>query len=532
LFYKAKAKELLQKYDCSQYMSAVLDLLSEEGFRNTQFLHQSSFSKANKACQNRLIFDHIEFLQAGCTEMIKTSAKDDLLRMYLLLRNDPKYLRYMADEVQKSICAEGVFNLRKITSSSSNIATDFVNGILEVCVKSKKLAKELFNGDNVFEIAVDRAITDIVNHLYQKDRLKRSPELVTKYCDINFKAVDKGTITPDEGLKALENAVNVFRYIEDKDIFLKLYSRALARRLLYKSSSRDMELEMIKELKVACGFDFVSKLQCMYTDIKLSEEHTKNFHEKLLSDGEKIEPHLSINILQTGSWPLQQIAPSFILPNLLTKGITSFSNFYEANNKGKALTWLHHMSTAEVKIQLNSNKTHIVTMSVFQLSIVMLFNSIDQLTVGDIMKSTGLEIKEAQSNISILVNWKILKCESDVLKTFGENLMIYINEDFHHKRTKFRLPMHFATKEQNIDSSKEDVDVESSRRHYLIALIARIMKNKKESQHNDLVEEVVRSSKNVFKPSISFIKVTIEHLIEKSYMERHSKKKDTYLYIA
>lgn len=55
-----------------------------------------------------------------------------------------------------------------------------------------------------------------------------------------------------------------------------------------------------------------------------------------------------------------------------------------------------------------------------------------------------------------------------VLQTFGENLMIYINEDFHHKRTKFRLPMHFATKEQNIDSSKEDVDVESSRRHYLI----------------------------------------------------------------
>lgn len=70
-------------------------------------------------------------------------------------------------------------------------------------------------------------------------------------------------------------------------------------------------------------------------------------------------------------------------------------------------------------------------MSVFQLSIVMLFNSIDQLTVGDIMKSTGLEIKEAQSNISILVNWKILKCESDVLKVVSSlnNQLLYIKAD-------------------------------------------------------------------------------------------------------
>ena len=69
-----KYKKFVIFHACYQ----VLNLLSEEGFRNTQFLHQSSFSKANKACQNRLIFDHIEFLQAGCTEMIKTSAKDGI----------------------------------------------------------------------------------------------------------------------------------------------------------------------------------------------------------------------------------------------------------------------------------------------------------------------------------------------------------------------------------------------------------------------------------------------------------------------
>ena len=45
----------------------------------------------------------------------------------------------------------------------------------------------------------------------------------------------------------------VFKYIEDKDVFQKFYSKMLANRLVqHMSASDDAEASMISKLKVAC----------------------------------------------------------------------------------------------------------------------------------------------------------------------------------------------------------------------------------------------------------------------------------------
>lgn len=57
----------------------------------------------------------------------------------------------------------------------------------------------------------------------------------------------------------------VFKYIEDKDVFQKFYSKMLAKRLVqYMSASDDAEASMISKLKQACGFEYTSKLQRMF----------------------------------------------------------------------------------------------------------------------------------------------------------------------------------------------------------------------------------------------------------------------------
>ena len=44
----------------------------------------------------------------------------------------------------------------------------------------------------------------------------------------------------------------IFRYVEDKDVFQKLYSKMLAKRLVQQSSaSDDAEASMISKLKVS-----------------------------------------------------------------------------------------------------------------------------------------------------------------------------------------------------------------------------------------------------------------------------------------
>ena len=79
----------------------------------------------------------------------------------------------------------------------------------------------------------------------------------------------------------LEDTLNqvmvVFKYIEDKDVFQKFYSKMLAKRLVqHMSASDDAEASMISKLKQACGFEYTSKLQRMFQDIGVSKEDRKS----------------------------------------------------------------------------------------------------------------------------------------------------------------------------------------------------------------------------------------------------------------
>lgn len=58
----------------------------------------------------------------------------------------------------------------------------------------------------------------------------------------------------------------IFKYLEDKDVFQKFYSKMLSRRLISAQSlSDEAEASMITKLKEAAGFEYTSKLQRMFT---------------------------------------------------------------------------------------------------------------------------------------------------------------------------------------------------------------------------------------------------------------------------
>ncbi len=92
---------------------------------------------------------------------------------------------------------------------------------------------------------------------------------------------------------------------------------------------------------------------------------------------------------------------------------------------------------------------------------------------------------------------------------------------------KFRVPAASAVEIKE----KQQVahDVQEDRKHYLQALIVRIMKAKKQSTHQDLVHEIVAQSRHSFSPDIPLIKTCIDLLLEKEYLER--KDRDVYYYV-
>lgn len=140
----------------------------------------------------------------------------------------------------------------------------------------------------------------------------------------------------------------VFKYIEDKDVFQKFYSKMLAKRLVqHMSASDDAESSMISKLKQACGFEYTSKLQRMFQDIGLSRDLNDQFRKHLSNTNETPDIDFSIQVLSSGSWPFQQ-SFSFSLPTELERSVHRFTNFYSAQHSGRKLSWLYNMSKGEL----------------------------------------------------------------------------------------------------------------------------------------------------------------------------------------
>jgi cullin 1 len=58
----------------------------------------------------------------------------------------------------------------------------------------------------------------------------------------------------------------LLKYIEDKNVFEKVYTSRLSRRLNHGvSASDESEASMISKLKEVCGFEYTNELQRMFT---------------------------------------------------------------------------------------------------------------------------------------------------------------------------------------------------------------------------------------------------------------------------
>lgn len=78
----------------------------------------------------------------------------------------------------------------------------------------------------------------------------------------------------------LINIVQLFSFLEEKDLFLEVYRNLLARRLLTdKSDDIEMEKQLITNLKLNCGMSAIGKLEGMISDLALAQEEQKKFKE-------------------------------------------------------------------------------------------------------------------------------------------------------------------------------------------------------------------------------------------------------------
>lgn len=142
------------------------------------------------------------------------------------------------------------FSLQAIGNlQGENVHISFVENLLAVYKKYRQLIQEVFNGDQNFMGALDKACSSVINHRPNSGKSPcRSPELLAKYCDTLLKKSSKG-ISETEVEDKLSQSITIFKYIDDKDVFQKFYSRMLAKRLIHQQTqSMDAEEAMINRL--------------------------------------------------------------------------------------------------------------------------------------------------------------------------------------------------------------------------------------------------------------------------------------------
>ncbi|PNF25320.1 Cullin-2 [Cryptotermes secundus] len=525
-YYKREASKLLQECDVSQYMERVIQRLEEETLRSNKFLHSSSFDKVKARCEQHMVADHLAFLHGECKAMVREERCKDLSNMYPLLRSVKDGIGVLIVELLEHIKAQGLETVRGL--KGDNVHIQFVENMLSVHKKYKELIQDVFNGDQSFIGALDKACASVVNHRPNPKMACRSPEMLAKYCDSLLKKSSKG-ISESEIDEKLAQSITIFKYIDDKDIFQKFYARMLAKRLIHsQSQSMDAEEAMINRLKQACGYEFTNKLHRMFTDMSVSSDLNNKFNSFLKLDNIDLGISFSIYILQAGAWPLgQNSVTPFAVPQELEKSVQMFENFYHNHFSGRKLTWLHHLCQAELKLSY-LKKPYQITMQTFQMAILLLFEKTDSLTCKEVQESLQLNSEQFGKHLMSLIESKILLANTEAPTP---ETVLTLNFEYSNKRTKFRITAALQRESpQEVEQTLSSVD--EDRKLYLQAAIVRVMKSRKILRHNALIQEVLSQSKVTFAPSISMIKKCIEALIDKQYIERTPNSADEYSYVA
>lgn len=387
-----------------------------------------------------------------------------------------------------------------------------------------------FRSESGFLASLDKACRVFVNkNKATGDNTSKSPELLAKHTDGLLKKSNKAAEESD-----LENALNqvmiVFKYIEDKDVFQKFYSKMLAKRLVhFASASDDAEASMISKLKETCGFEYTSKLQRMFTDIGLSKELNDSFKESNTNQGKALDMDFYALVLANGFWPLQAPSTDFSIPTELLPTYTSFERFYQNKHSGRKLTWLWQLARTDISTSYLSQK-YIFTTSAYQASVLLQYNSADSLTLKDLQSSTGLNETTLRGVLAALVKAKVL-LKSDGAGDDGGESSYEINDKARFKKLRMNINIPMKS-EQKAEASEVVKTVDEDRKLLLQATIVRIMKARKTLKHAQLIQECVSQVSSRFQPSVPTIKKAIEALIEKEYLERVEDSKDTLQYLA
>merc|ERR1712141_18250 len=532
-YYTRKSNEFLMQNPIDQYMK-------EEEKRVNLYLHPSTLEKLVKTLEQVLIWIHLEKFHGEFKQLLENDKFEDLGRMYRLVSRIPNGIGEMGNWLENHISDQGNSAIEKLGEDAINDAKMYVSTLLEIHAKYQNLVKLQFEKDIIFVTALDKGCKKFVNSNSVTRKAKsssKSPELLAKYSDILLKKSNTNT-NETETEDLLDQLMIVFKYIEDKDVFQKYYSKFLAHRLVKNvSASDDSEANMISKLKQACGYDYTHKLHQMYRDYGISKGLNEKFKTHMATTSKKFID-FEIQVLTSGFWPFQQNSPlnQFALPFELEHCVDRFTSFYNGLHSGRKLNWLFQLSKGELVTNGFKNR-YIFQASTLQMAILLQFNYSQCWTLAKLADSIQIDKELLIQALQILLKSKLLnfpakfEIQNPETEMLTDSTPISLNQKYNNKKLKININLPMKTEQKN-DTERTNMEIQQAREIQIQAAIVRTMKARKKLKHQKLITEVIEQLSSRFKPDVKQIKKSIPVLIDKEYIKRSEQDINTYEYIA
>lgn len=489
---------------------------------------QTTETKLDRVLCQELVAVHLNYIvaleQSGFAFMLEHDQHSEAALFYKLaslVDTGPAALRTV---LQNTVKTAGLALVKGPEVGSDPLV--FIQKILDLKQKYDIFCTESFTNDKQFRQAVNNAFDAFMN--LNQD----TAEYLSLFLNEQLRTGFKGH-SEDEIEQILDRVIVLFRFLQAKDMFEKYYKQHLAKRLLFgRSVSDDAERSMIAKLKSECGYQFTSKLEGMFTDMRTSADMDRDFRrfvQTSVSTG-PLAVDLTVSVLTTGCWPTHPVPKCTLTPEL-ERAVQTFERFYLNARTGRRLTWQMNMGTADVKCVFRKSR-HEINMPTYHMVVLMLFNEQEALSCRDIQQQTAIPMQELQRVLLALAcgKYRILSKEPKSDTVDSEDVF-RVNVDFHGKLLKFKIG-NVTTKENTKEKTETREKVEEDRKHQIDAAIVRVMKARKKLEHNNLVAEVVKQLSSRFAPNVTHVKGRIESLIDREFLERDAEDRRMYNYLA
>jgi cullin 1 len=538
-YYTRQSAMWIGEDSCPEFLRKAERAIEDELQRVSNYLHPETTEKMLKVVEEKLLAAHQQALlhkeETGCEALLRDNKTDELARMYRLFNRLQSGLLMISDIVKKHITDVGMAivktYLQQGETKKESQQSQYIQELLNIHDKYLELVTNCFSGNQLFHKAMKEAFETFVN----KDIDKYSTaELISNFCDVILKKTGE-KMGEKELEETLEKVVKLFTYLSDKDLFAEFYRKQLAKRLLLaRSASDDAERSLIQKLKYRCGAQFTSKLEGMVNDIGVSSDHQKVLSQYLQQNNINVGPELSVTVLTTGFWPTYK-SDDITLPQELACCVQEFTKFYETRTSHRRLRWVHTLGTAHLVGHFDAKKIDLVV-STYQACILMLFNGQNSYTMSEILQAVKLPESELKRYLGTLIGaegnkHKILTKVPDNPKDLQPDDVYTFNNAFNDKARKIKMSL-LVTKVSQEEKAATKATVNEDRKHAVEAAIVRVMKSRRQLDHNMLITQVSQQLMQHFKPDPKIIKKRIEDLIQREYIERDKDKAQNYRYLA